>query len=126
MKSFVIWPLNLINLILMENLPLWLIILMFAAPVIGIAAMFLAQRKVHNQSLKKRRKRLCVIFAIFIAFCLILTAIDYRIWQDLLSNIGFLVILLLLVVNLIYGFFRKDKAVTISDNQNDLANENHS
>ena len=95
----------------MKNIPIWLLVLVLIAPLVAILFTFLAQHKIHNIPLEKRRKKLLIILGTLIIFFLIMTIIslikEIPFWQDLFSNIGFLILCLLIIVNFLYAFFRK-------------------
>jgi hypothetical protein len=97
----------------MEKFSIWHILLIGGSLIIAILCSFIAQRKVHNQPLRERRKRLLIIFGIFFVVFFIISIIDHIqggcLWHDLFTNVGFLVLLLLIVGEFLYAFFHKDK-----------------
>lgn len=107
----------------MEKFPTWLIIWILAGLLAAIICAFVSQRKVHNQPLKKRRKRLLIILGALITVFFIITTISHiqgvKLWQDLFSNTGFLFLLFFITVTFLYACFRKDKKqdTTVDNNK---------
>lgn len=81
------------------------IIFVIAALIIGIAVTIFAQKKIHNQSLKKRRIVLGLIFVFLLIMIGMATFFCPQIWEPI--NWGIVVLLILFIVEFIYGFFIK-------------------
>lgn len=105
----------------MEKYSIWYILLIGVSLIIAITGAFIAQRKIHNQLLKKRRKRLLIISGSIFLFFLIMGIINHiqglSVWQDLFTNYGFYVLLFIFVGGFLYDFFRKDKQQKTTDNE---------
>ena len=89
----------------MENINIVIIIFVIAALIIGIAVTICAQKKIHNQSLSKRRIILGLIFVFLMVLLGIATLFCPQIWQPI--HWGIAVLLILFIVEFIYGFFIK-------------------
>lgn len=105
----------------MEKYSIWYILLIGVSLIIAITGAFIAQRKIHNQPLKKRRQRLLIMLGILILFFFIMSIVNHieglSVWQDLFSNYGFYILLFVCVGGFLYAFFRKDKQQKTTDNE---------
>lgn len=103
----------------MQNFTLWVIILVIVAPILGIG-LHLALRKHLNESVKKRRKIVLIIFFTLIVIIASVSVI-YSLsmygnlsgvtesLKETFSNRSALPLSALLLFLLVYNFFRKDK-----------------
>jgi len=89
------------------------------APCLAIIATIFSQRKVHNKPLKKRRKRVVILFFGVILFCLILISIGgfftcnnlkefVENLKELFLSKGVIIQMIVLVGIFLYAYFRKD------------------
>ena len=100
-----------------KDLPVWLAVLLLVSMLTPAPAFILAQRKAHKIPLKKRRKRkqrVLISLGWFIAFTLFnlmmpSALLGISIWRDMFSNIGFLVLVFLVIFAHIFVFFLKEK-----------------
>ena len=97
-----------------QDIPIWLVALLLITMLAPAPAFILARRKVHKISLQKRQKRVLTSLGFFIAFILFNLIMYYvlvgiSIWRDMFSNVGFLVLVFLIILTHLYAFFRKDK-----------------
>ena len=103
----------------MQDIPLWVILLLIVAPILGIGLGF-ALRKHFNEPVKKRRRLVLIIFfsciiavaSIFIIFSLSmygdLSGVD-KMLKETILDWGHLPLLISFLFVLTYVFFRKDK-----------------
>ncbi|GHV37621.1 hypothetical protein FACS1894178_9360 [Bacteroidia bacterium] len=102
-----------------KDIPLWIVISIFLVPIVAILLkIFVVDKKIHNQPLSIRRKRLLIIFAVLILLLLIMTCIGgIKIWTDTLAlPIQFLITIAILL----YAFFHKGKRPTEDDSKDKM------
>jgi len=102
----------------MKNINLILLFCIFFAPCLALLATFIANRKIHNKLLKKRRKRLIILFSTFLSLPLIVSAVFGLICGTLSDFLEFLEesylsktyisFFIFFVIFFLYAFFRKD------------------
>ena len=108
------------QIITMENLNLILLLCAIAAPCLAFLAYSFTRRKIFNQSLNIKRKRLLIFLGIFISIeILILSVIGFLICDNIEDFIIFLketfgtkgaiAQIIVFVLIFCYAFFRKEK-----------------
>jgi len=98
---------------------LFLIVCFLLAPVIALFATIIFKKRIHTKPQKERRKKLTLILCVLVFFLLLMSATylfwcdgkdDYiRFLKETFLTRGFICLMIIFIIQFLYGFFRKDK-----------------